>query len=140
MEILGNNLKKFFDVVDSEYTDAEITYAGRNYEVWEVSDVLFKFMCAMSEEEFVEVAGENAWWRSSEGSILGIPNEYFSVNGECLIGWNRWDRETTRYTNLSEYLCDCVGVSQPKNVCACCMDLSKYNNMTMAELFEKYGE
>ena len=45
--------------------------------------------------------------------------------------------KTTRYTNLSEYLCDCIGASTGKNVCACCVDLAKYNDMTMAELFEK---
>lgn len=61
-------------------------------------------------------------------------------NGECLLGWNRLGYETTRYTNLTEYLCDCVGASTGKNVCACCVDLAKYNDMTMAKLFEKYGE
>ena len=43
------------------------------------------------------------------------------------------------YTNLTEYLCECVGASTGKNVCACAMDLAKYNDMTMAKLFEKYG-
>ena len=57
-----------------------------------------------------------------------------------MIGWNRWEREQKIYSNLSEYLCECVGVSLPKNVCACAMDLAKYNNMSMAELFEKYGD
>ena len=31
MEILGNNLKKFFDAVDNPPNDAEITYAGNEY-------------------------------------------------------------------------------------------------------------
>ena len=140
MEILGNNLKRFFDNIDNSPNDAKITYTGNKYEVWEVSDALFDKMCDMLEEEFVKLAGEDAWWRQSEGSVLGTPDSYFEVNGECLIGWNRWNYETTRYTNLSEYLCDCVGVSTGKNVCACVTDLAKYNDMTMAELFEKYGE
>ena len=55
VEILGNNLKKFFDMIDSTYTEAEITYAGNRYEVWEVSDELFEKMCNMSEEEFVDI-------------------------------------------------------------------------------------
>ena len=42
MEILGGNLKKFFDTVDNPPNDAEITYAGNEYEVWEVSDELHK--------------------------------------------------------------------------------------------------
>lgn len=60
-EILGKNLKQFFDVIDNPPNDAEITYAGSRYEVWEVSDELFKKMCNMTEEEFIEMAGEDAW-------------------------------------------------------------------------------
>ena len=138
IEILGNNLKQFFDIVDNPPNDAEITYAGERYEVWEVSDELHKKMCDMSEEDFVEIAGEDAWWRSSEGSVLGVPDTEFEVKGEDMLGWNRWDREQKKYSNLSEYLCECVGASTGKNVCACAMDLAKYNDMTMGELFEKY--
>ena len=138
IEILGNNLKQFFDIIDNPPKDAEITYAGERYEVWEVSDELHKKMCDMSEEEFVEMAGEDAWWRSSEGSVLGVPDTEFEVKGEDMLGWNRWDREQKKYSDLSEYLCECVGASTGKNVCACAMDLAKYNDMSMAELFEKY--
>ena len=138
IEILGNNLKQFFDIVDNPPKDAEITYAGERYEVWKVSDELHKKMCDMSEEEFVELAGEDAWWRSSTGSVLGVPDTNFKVNGENLFGWNRWEREQDTYSNLSEYLCECVGASLPNNVCACVMDLAKYNNMSMGELFTKY--
>ena len=138
IEILGNNLKQFFDIVDNPPNDAEITYAGEKYEVWEVSDELHKKMCDMSEEDFVEIAGEDAWWRSSEGSVLGVPDTEFEVKGEDMLGWNRWDREQKKYSDLSEYLCECVDASTGKNVCACAMDLAKYNDMSMAELFEKY--
>ena len=138
IEILGNNLKQFFDIVDNPPNDAEITYAGERYEVWEVSDELHNKMCGMSEEEFIEIAGEDAWWRSSEGSVLGVPDTEFEVKGEDMLGWNRWDREQKKYSDLSEYLCECVGASTGKNVCACAMDLAKYNDMTMGELFEKY--
>lgn len=127
VEILGSNLKKFFDVIDNPPNEADITYAGNRYEVWEVSDDLFEKMCNMSEEEFVEIAGEDAWWRQSYGSNLGYPEETTIVNGDEI-----------EYENLSEYLCECIGVSQPRNVCACAMDLAKYNDMTMGELFEEY--
>lgn len=60
MEILGNKLKRFFDKVDNPPNDAEITYAGHRYEVWEVSENLFNKMCDMSEDEFVKLAGEEA--------------------------------------------------------------------------------
>lgn len=138
MEILGNNLKKFFDVIDPKSNNTDITYAGDKYEVWKVSDSLFKRMCDMSEEEFVELAGEDAWWRSAKGSNLGFPDTKFKVNGEMLLGWNRWDKKRKKYEDLSDYLCSCVGASTGKNVCACAVDLAKYNNMSMAELFKKY--
>ena len=138
-EILGNSLKRFFDTVDDKYNDAEITYAGNRYEVWEVSDELFKQMCDMSEEKFVELAGDDAWWRSSEGSVMGVPDVEFTISGEKMIGWNtRGEYENFQYANLSDYLCYGVGASQPKNVCALAVDLAKYNNMKMGELFNKY--
>lgn len=139
VEILGNNLKQFFDTIDNPPNDAEITYAGDRYEVWEVSDELFHKMCDMTEEEFVGIAGENSWWRQSCGSNLGSPDAEFEVNGKEMIGWNkRGDYECLKYANLSDYLCYGVGASLPKNVCACVTDLAKYNDMTIGELFEKY--
>lgn len=143
-EILGGNLKRFFDTVDKNCSNAEITYANDRYEVWKVSDTLFKNMCDMTEEMFVDLAGEDAWWRQSEGSNLGVPYEKNVVNGHKLISWSKgyFDCETSRrskkYESLSDYLCNCVGASQPRNVCALAMDLAKYNNMTMGELFRKY--
>lgn len=140
-EILGNKLKRFFDIIDNPPDEAEITFAGKRYEVWEVSNELYEKMCDMSEEEFIELSGEDAWWRSSEGSVLGIPDTEFEVNGEYLFGWDSPIYESKKghkYKDLSEYLCDCVGISLPRNVCAVAMDLAKYNNMTMGELFEIY--
>lgn len=140
-EILGKNLKKFFDAVDSECNNADITYASDRYEVWKVSDELFGKICNMSEEEFLELAGEDAWWRQSYGSNLGYPDAEFEINGKYLTGWDSSiysSRIGQKYENLSEYLCECIGVSQPRNVCACAVDLAKYNDMTMGELFEKY--
>ena len=143
MEILGNKLKRFFDKVDNPPNDADISYAGNRYEVWEVSEDLFNKMCDMSEDEFVKLAGEEAWWRQSDGSVLGVPDTYFSVHGERLLGWDSPIYESKvwhKYVNLSEYLCDCIGASTGKNVCACVTDLAKYNDMTisMAEFLYNY--
>ena len=145
-EILGGNLKRFFDTIDSKCNDADITYAGDRYEVWEVSDELFEKMCDMSEEEFVKLAGSDAWWRQSDGSNLGTPDTTVYINGQEMLGWTDglWDDEDEEdefeiYAScLTTYLCDVVGASQPKNVCACAMDLAKYNSMSMGELFTKY--
>ena len=42
------------------------------------------------------------------------------------------------YKNLSEYLCEEIGASSPKNVCALAVDLAKANGMTMAKLFKVF--
>lgn len=145
-EILGGNLKLFFDLMDKNCDSADITYAGNRYEVWEVSDELFTKMCDMSEEQFVELAGKDAWWRSSDGSNLGDPDTKVYINGHKMLGWSDepWEDEDEEdefeihSSNLTTYLCDVVGASQPKNVCACAMDLARFNDMTMGELFSRF--
>jgi hypothetical protein len=42
------------------------------------------------------------------------------------------------YDNLTTYMCDELGASQPRNVCALAVDLARANGMTMAKLFETY--
>lgn len=141
-EILGGNLKLFFDLMDKNCDAADITYAGNRYEVWKVSDELFTKMCDMTEERFIELAGEDAWWRSSDGSNLWAEDVIeLEVNGKGMICWDSpiYDsKKSQKYESLSEYLCECIGVSQPKNVCACAMDLARFNDMTMGELFSRF--
>jgi len=151
-EILGNHLMHFMIAMSDhkEYERHQRTYKGEKYEVWEVSDDLFKDMCDMTEEMFIDLAGEDAWWRSSIGSNLSfLLIGEVKINGQIMQGWimKPWDDYTIykdegmgaiSYETLSEYLCEVIGASQPRNVVACAMDLAKYNNMTMGELFEKY--
>lgn len=68
-EILGNNLEQFFFVLDypKEY-GAICTYKSNRYEVWLMDDEIFDMISDMSEEKFAKFAGEDAWWRSSNGS------------------------------------------------------------------------
>ena len=147
-----------------EYERHQRTYNGDRYEVWEVSDDLFKDMCDITEEMFVDLAGEDAWWRSCEGSnMMGSLEEYI-INGQKVYAWdsnrrNDYEYECMNcsdrisgicngtkedfdecfapreYRTLSEYLCEELGASQPRNVCALAMDLARYNNMKMGELF-----
>lgn len=136
-EILGGCMTNFFR---RTCLHAKRTYKYDQYEVWEVQDEDFQEMCDMTEEEFIGLAGEDAWWRNSKGSNMGIPTSKFIVNGKKMIGWDNgaYSESKKNYANLSDYLCNRIGASQPKNVCALATDLAKYNHMTMAELFEKY--
>ena len=141
-EILGNNLEQFFNTE----INGERTYKGNTYEVWEVSDDVFNAMCDMSEEKFVELAGEDAWWRSAEGSNLGAPDTTVHINGHEMLAWadESWEDEDEDdefeicESCLTSYLGNVLGASQPRNVCALAVDLARYNNMTMGELFAKY--
>lgn len=42
------------------------------------------------------------------------------------------------YHDILIYLCDEIGASTERNVCACTIDLARQNNLTLAELFKKY--
>ena len=98
----------------------------------------------MTEEQFVELAGEETWWRSSSGSNLSILERgAININNKEMIGWLEKPYgmniyHDLSYKSLTEYLCEFIGASTEKNVCACVMDLAKYNDMTMGELFETY--
>ena len=146
IEILGENLEQFFANVDEYGIESRLTYKGDMYEVWEVDDDLFEEICDMSDEKFEELAGEDGWWRNSDGSNLGTPDTKVYINGKELLGWGGvpWidedeDDEYELYAySLTEYISDVIGASLPKNVCAVAVDLAKYNYMTMGELFAKY--
>lgn len=143
-EILGNDLAQLFN----NGINGKCTYKGNWYEVWEVSDEAFNEMCDMSEEKFVELAGDDAWWRSAEGSNQGVPDIKVYINGHEMLGWagEPWEDEEEDEddefeicsSTLTDYMCDVIGASQPRNVCALAVDLAKYNNITMGELFTKY--
>ncbi len=141
-EILGNNLEQFFN----KEINGKRTYKGSEYEVWEVSNEVFDIMCDMTDETFEELAGEDAWWRSAEGSNLGVPDTKVYINGHEMLGWagEPWDDEDEDddfeicTSSLTDYMCDVIGASQPRNVCALAVDLAKYNGITMGELFTKY--
>lgn len=141
-EILAENLQKFFDNTSFE---GKCTYKGKEYEVWEVSDEVFESMCNMNDEEFEKLCPDGMW-RSAEGSNMEKPDITVHINGNEMLGWagDPWeeDEEDDEFeiyaSSLTNYLCDVIGASQPRNVCALAVDLAKYNNMTIGELFTKY--
>lgn len=163
-EILGGGaLYKAFRELGIEATR---TYKGKekpHYQVWELSkDDLKKLECIDDWND------EWGWWRFAKGSNQGTPFDFFTVNGRELIAWedsyrdkdllDSWEdmpyeereeyhysfreyKKTMRshtYDNLTTYMCDELGASQPRNVCALAVDLARANGMTMAKLFEVY--
>lgn len=154
-EILGDNLEKFLLSRNCEDVAAR-TYKGKEYEVWSISDKEFEELCNMTEEEYEHICRDlglvdkdfdmiNAWWRYSEGSNLKNWDSYiFNINGQFMHGLlnehriqnDGWFQDT--YSSLTEYLCEHVGCSLSRNICAVAMDLAKMNGMTMGKLFEVY--
>lgn len=135
-EILAENLQPLFD--NTSFVGIK-TYSGDIYEVWQVSDDTYEFMCDMTDDEFEKLCPEGMW-RGADGSNMGYPSDRLIVHKRKLKCWDTKEKpyRNQKYESLLEYLCENVGVSQPKNVCALAVDLAKCNHMTMGELFAKY--
>lgn len=160
IEILGKGIDKLFSNTDNR------KYYSNDYEVWEISEDCHKFLCDMSEDEFSERCPDG-WWCSAEGCNLGIPDIGFIIKGQYIDAYLRNSKESfiedvcqdcddfnklcnpyeediycpdgeIEYDSLLEYLSNELGIGAERNICAVCVDLAKYNKMTMAELFQKY--
>lgn len=134
--------------------------------MWEISDEVFEFMCDLNDKDFEKLCPEGMW-RSAIGSNMRRPDVEYKINSNTILAWDgnsRSDNETEckkcldrengacdgteedfnecfgawEYSGLLEYLCEEIGASQPRNVCALVVDFAKYNNMTMGELLTKY--
>ena len=169
-EIMGEKLLPFFRRVGIYPPKKFIGNVGywHNLEVWHLTDSQFKLIEDITDEEFVNMADEGCWWRSSEGSIMGIPNATFKINKKEILAWINYSmiddlrreyeelsfEENSEYKNVDDYISTWhsleyndlleyyskeFGVSTERNVCALSVDLAKYNNMTLAELFYQYG-
>lgn len=155
VEILAKNIENLFDNTDNR------KYHGKDCDVWTVSEEFHKNLCDMSDDEF-EQKCPDGWWVSVISSNLGSPDGEFEINsypmlayygnfrkdyyGECC--WDcqdYYDRtcETTdeeiercigekKYKNLLSYLNEELRIGTERNICAVCVDLARYNNMTMA--------
>lgn len=140
-----------------------------NIEVWHLTDSQFKLIKDMTDEEFDNMTEDGCWWRAAEGSIMGFPNTEFTINNHKILAWaddrtiddlvRKYENDLSveekseykdvddyistwysfEYKDILEYYCEALGASTEKNVCALSVDLAKYNNITMAELFYKYG-
>lgn len=153
IEILTiGNVEKEFNKLGVEFKQ---TYKGEKYGVCEVTEDEFKILCDDAEKDDEEWG--DGGWRCCEGSNQGKPNQTVLIMNKEIVAWydntNDFDSEEEKqyyleehkgimplekYNDLLQYLCDEMGCSQPKNVCALTKDLAKYNNMKLSELFKKY--
>lgn len=143
-EILGQ-LEEYFNNTEPEYEcdSATCEYKNDEYEIWKVSESVFNKLDNYKEEKWCETFPDS-WWRYSTGSVLETPDTLIKINGFQLYGWKdnhfnpEYDDELrTEWESLTSYLCNNIGASQPKNVCALCVDLAKFNGLTLGELWNK---
>jgi hypothetical protein len=122
------------------------------YQVWELTDKDFKKLNTIPEKDW---RAEYGWWRYAKGSNMGTVEARYTINNHYIKAWDgcfrkemleknkslkpddRYQRDR-KYDNLLQYFCYEIGVSQPRNICALAVDLAKQNNITMAELFNRY--
>ena len=131
------------------------TYNGEDYGVCEVTDEELEILCSDNDE--IKGHWEDCALRYCEGSNQIKPNSEILINNKVILAWYDYDEDfeneeekqeylkenngimgLEKYNNLLEYLCDYMGVGQPRNVCALTKDLAKYNNMKLSELFKIY--
>lgn len=127
--------------------NAKLTYGNEDtdYKVYEVTEEDFSILCNESD---IDNTWINCGWRHCLGSTKGAVNNILIVNGKELKCWYEEDFEEgleeleeefkPEYDDLLTYLCDECGCSTFKNICALTVDLAKYNNMKLSELFERY--
>lgn len=130
------------------------TYSGHEYGVCEVTEEEFKILC---NEPDIKDTWIKCGWRYCKGSNQQKPSKKILINNKEIIAWYNdyldFDSEEERLTYIEEhggvmplerfddlltYFVIEMGVSQPKNICALSVDLAKYNNIKLSELFNIY--
>lgn len=133
MELFGGGgLHRAFKALN---INAKRTYKSTHepyYEVWEVNKKDLKTL-----EEIMEWDPSWGWWRSARGSNMGTPADFFTINGQFMIGWETQDDNDT-YDSLIDYFHKGLDVGMESNICALAMDLARVNGKTLGSLFEVY--
>lgn len=115
------------------------TYSGPEYGVCEVTEEEFKILC---DEPDIKDTWVNCGWRYCKGSNQEKPSQKVLINNKEIIAWYDdsldFDSEEERFGDLLTYFVIEMGVCQPKNICALSVDLAKYNNIKLSELFNIY--
>lgn len=130
--LIMGNVAKDFNRLGIELRE---TYNGVNYKVCEVTKEEFETLC---DEPDIEGIWDEGCWRYCKGSNQDKPNRKVVINGKEIIAWYDDEIPLKEFRGLVHYLCEEMGVSQPRNVCALSTDLAKHNNMKLSELFKIY--
>lgn len=132
-EILaGGGIHKAFKALGIE---AKRTYKSSHepyYEVWELDKKDIRVL-----EDAYEWPDEWSWYGYAKGSNMGSAANFFTVNGQFLIGWETHDGNET-YDTLIDYLYDGLDAKTAPQICALAVDLARVNGKTLGGLFKMY--
>lgn len=144
MEILAGNMDGYFKrsgIVAVKTWEGEFG-EELNYQVWDITRSEFEKLLKTDDETYKS----DEWWRSSNGSNMGLATEEYIINGKNIKAWDGalrkeydnsevWSRE---YENLLDYFEGEHGCTEPRNIVALAVDLAAQNGITMAKLLALY--
>ena len=132
-EILaGNGIQNAFKEFGIK---AKRTYKGTKepyYEIWEVDKKGLRML-----EDAPEWPDSWGWYRHAKGSNMGTACDFFTVNGQFMIGWEAQDGNDT-YDTLLDYFHKGLSVGMESNICALAVDLARVNSVSLGRLFQMY--
>lgn len=129
----GGGLENAFEALNIE---AKRTYRSSHepyYEIWELNKKDLRML-----EEVMEWDDSWGWWRSAKGSNMGTAADFFTVNGQFMIGWETLDGNDT-YDSLIDYFHKGLSVGMESNICALAIDLARANGLSLGRLFQTYN-
>lgn len=129
----GGGLENAFEALNIQ---AKRTYRSSHepyYEVWELNKKDLRIL-----EEVMEWDDSWGWWRSAKGSNMGTAADFFTVNGQFMIGWETLDGNDT-YDSLIDYFHKGLSVGMESNICALAIDLARANGLSLGRLFQTYN-
>lgn len=141
MEILTGKMDDFFkrNNIKAEKEWEGVPY-NSVYQVWKLDKNNYNKLDNTDDNKY----NDCEWWQYAESSNKSIPTKEYIINNKSIIAWDSPNREDLdyyndrEYANLLEYFCYEVGASLEENIIALSVDLAKYNNMTVGELFNTY--
>lgn len=135
VQIIGANLDlamEELNVKAEKVFQAEPDFLDVALQVWEVSSYS---LTILNDTKWKE---EYGWW------VLGGCNhprdevDGFVINGKSITAFTHGDYIADEYHNLSDYLESHIGISKYNNITYYIHSLAELNNMTKAELMQKY--
>ena len=133
IEILATNgIKSAFKELGISAARAYKATEEPHFEVWEIEKSDLAKL-----ENATEWPKGWGWYAYSKGCNLGSACDFFTVNGQFMIGWSTSGKNDT-YNTLIDYLHDGLKIFDRNDVCAAIVGLMRANGMTMAKLLKTY--